>query len=505
MNRKDTITLHNIEYKILLAFYDMISKDTVYNNTLSLEDLVNRTLLNIDQVRRGVEWLKYKGLINVEESERKIVTLGDAGKRAVNDGLPEEILNNALKSLKNVLEIKELRRVIRLDEKEFNAAIKHAIRKGIIRIEDGKLIYMGMWYSREKDDEYILLKRIHDSNGLLKEWLDDKELKVLEYLIKRPGYIIEKTIKQVSVSLTEQGRELIKQIQSGAIIRSIDVTAKAPIIYAGKRHILQEVIDEVREILIGMGFEEIDGSIVQYSFWNFDALFTPQDHPAREMQDTFYIDIDTCRNASSNNNNNNNSNDGIASDELITSVSNIHEASWRYRWSMDEAKRLVLRTHTTAVTIRYLAEHRPKEASVFSIGRVFRNEKVNYKHLAEFHQIEGIVVSDDVTLRDLMGIQQEFYKRLGLSKVKFWPTYFPYTEPSLQSMVYHERLGRWVELFGMGIFRPEVTEPIGVKSRVLAWGGGLERIAMLKYGIDDVRELYANRLSMLRGTPLCQL
>jgi len=501
MNRKDIIALHDIEYKILLALYDMISKDTVYNNTLSLEDLVNRTLLNIDQVRRGIEWLKYKGLVKVEEGERKIVTLGDAGKRAVNDGLPEEILNNTLKSLKNVLEIKELRRMIRLDEKEFNAAIKHAIRKGIIRIEDGKLIYMGMWYSREKDDEYILLKRIHDSNGLFKEELNDKELKVLEYLIKRPGYIVERSVKHTSVSLAEKGMELVKQIKSGAIIRSIDVTAKAPIIYAGKKHILQEVIDEVREILIGMGFEEIDGGIVQYSFWNFDALFTPQDHPAREMQDTFYID--TGRKAS--NNNNNNSNYGIASDELITSVSNIHEASWRYRWSMDEAKRLVLRTHTTAVTIRYLAEHRPKEANVFSIGRVFRNEKVNYKHLAEFHQIEGIVVSDDVTLRDLMGIQQEFYKRLGLSKVKFWPTYFPYTEPSLQSMVYHERLGRWVELFGMGIFRPEVTEPIGVKSRVLAWGGGLERIAMLKYGIDDVRELYSNRLSMLRGTPLCQL
>jgi len=503
MNRKDIIALHDIEYKILLALYDMISKDTVYNNTLSLEDLVNRTLLNIDQVRRGIEWLKYKGLVKVEEGERKMVTLGDAGKRAVNDGLPEEILNNTLKSLKNVLEIKELRRMIRLDEKEFNAAIKHAIRKGIIRIEDGKLIYIGMWYSREKDDEYILLKRIHDSNGLFKEELNDKELKVLEYLIKRPGYIVERSVKHTSVSLAEKGMELVKQIKSGAIIRSIDVTAKAPIIYAGKKHILQEVIDEVREILIGMGFEEIDGSIVQYSFWNFDALFTPQDHPAREMQDTFYIDIDTGRKAS--NNNNNNSNYGIASDELITSVSNIHEASWRYRWSMDEAKRLVLRTHTTAVTIRYLAEHRPKEANVFSIGRVFRNEKVNYKHLAEFHQIEGIVVSDDVTLRDLMGIQQEFYKRLGLSKVKFWPTYFPYTEPSLQSMVYHERLGRWVELFGMGIFRPEVTEPIGVKNRVLAWGGGLERIAMLKYGIDDVRELYSNRLSMLRGTPLCQL
>jgi len=224
MNRKDIIALHDIEYKILLALYDMISKDTVYNNTLSLEDLVNRTLLNIDQVRRGIEWLKYKGLVKVEEGERKMVTLGDAGKRAVNDGLPEEILNNTLKSLKNVLEIKELRRMIRLDEKEFNAAIKHAIRKGIIRIEDGKLIYIGMWYSREKDDEYILLKRIHDSNGLFKEELNDKELKVLEYLIKRPGYIVERSVKHTSVSLAEKGMELVKQIKSGAIIRSIDVT-----------------------------------------------------------------------------------------------------------------------------------------------------------------------------------------------------------------------------------------------------------------------------------------
>ncbi len=499
MNRKDIIALHDIEYKILQAFheYDMRSGAIVYYDTLSLENLVNRTSLNIDQVRRGIEWLKYKGLVIVKEDERKMVTLGEAGKRAVNDGLPEEILNNTLKNLKDVLEIKELRRMIRLDEKEFNAAIKHAKEKGIIHIEDGKLIYIGGWYSRDKDDEYRLLRKINDSKGLFKEELDDKELKVLEHLIKRPGYIVERSVKHASVSLTEKGIELVKQIQSGVTIRTLDVTAKAPIIYAGRKHILQEVIDEVREILIGMGFEEIDGSIVQYSFWNFDALFTPQDHPAREMQDTFYIDIDTGRKASSN--------DGIASYELIKSISNIHEESWRYSWSMDEAKRLVLRTHTTAVTIRYLAEHRPKEASVFSIGRVFRNEKVNYKHLAEFHQIEGIVVSDDVTLRDLMGIQQEFYRRLGLSKVKFWPTYFPYTEPSLQSMVYHERLGRWVELFGMGIFRPEVTEPIGVKSRVLAWGGGLERIAMLKYGVDDVRELYSNRLSMLRGTPLCQL
>ncbi len=485
------ITLHDIEYKLLLAFYDHdLRLKTINHSTLSLDELVNRTGLNIDQVRRGIEWLRHKGLVSVKEDERKIVTLGEAGRRVVIDGLPEERLCNALKSLRSPLGIRELKGIVNLDEDEFNAAIKHAKEKELVVISNGKLIRM-IDYEREKDNEYALLKRIHDLKWLYKDMLNDEELKVLSHSMKRPGYIIEKTIKQVSISLTEQGRELIKQIQSGARIRSIDVSAPAPMIYAGKRHILEEVIDEVREVLIGMGFQEIDGDIVQYSFWNFDALFTPQDHPAREMQDTFYLDMDT-------------KSDGIASDELIANVSRVHEVSWKYRWSIDEAKRLVLRTHTTAVTIRYLAEHKPKEANVFSIGRVFRNEKVNYKHLAEFHQIEGIVVSDDVGIRDLMGIQQEFYRRLGLDKVRFWPTYFPYTEPSLQSMVYHDRLSRWVELFGMGIFRPEVTEPIGLKSRVLAWGGGLERIAMLKYGLDDVRELYANRLSMLRGTPLCQ-
>ena len=164
----------------------------------------------------------------------------------------------------------------------------------------------------------------------------------------------------------------------------------------------------------------------------------------------------------------------------------------------------MLRTHTTCVTIKELADRKPDEARIFSIGRVFRNEKVSYKHLVEFNQVEGVVVGKNVTLRDLMGLQREFYLKMGMKKIKFWPTFFPYTEPSLQSMVYNEKLEKWVELFGMGIFRPEVTNPLGIKNPVLAWGGGIERIAMLKYGLDDVRELYNNSLGWLRNVPKCQ-
>ncbi|MBI5133244.1 MAG: phenylalanine--tRNA ligase subunit alpha, partial [Thaumarchaeota archaeon] len=322
--------------------------------------------------------------------------------------------------------------------------------------------------------------------------LSNEELSAYKLLKRRPDYVSESETKITEIELSQQGLTIIEEVmKQPETERAIDVTAPAPVIYAGRKHPLQDVVDEVREVFVGLGFQEIEGPMVQNSFWNFDALFTPQDHPAREMQDTFYI---ASMQASS-----------VADKKIVNNVSGIHKKGWGYKWNINDARKLVLRTHTTPVTIRYLADNKPDEDRVFSVGRVFRNEKLTYKHLAEFYQVEGIVVGRNVTLRDLMGLQTEFYSKMGLKKVKFWPSFFPYTEPSLQSMVYHERLGKWVELFGMGIFRPEVTIPIGVKNPVLAWGGGLERIAMLRYELDDVRELYNNKLSWLRSVPKCQL
>jgi phenylalanyl-tRNA synthetase alpha chain len=262
-------------------------------------------------------------------------------------------------------------------------------------------------------------------------------------------------------------------------------------------HPLQQIIKRAREIFLEMGFTEIRGPLVETAFWNFDALFQPQDHPAREMMDTFYLaNPQTGR---------------LPAQKLVEAVAKTHEdgwvtgsKGWRYKWSSEEAKRLVLRTHTTAETIKYLATHKKPPIKVFSVDRVYRNEQVTYKHLAEFHQIEGIVVDKRVTLCDLMGTLKTFYTKFGIEKIEFWPSYFPYTEPSAQAVAYHPRLKRWIELCGMGIFRPEVLAPVGVKCPVLAWGGGLERLAMIELGLDDVRLLYANNLGWLRRTPLCQ-
>ncbi len=254
---------------------------------------------------------------------------------------------------------------------------------------------------------------------------------------------------------------------------------------------MRAFMNEVRETFLSLGFEEIYGAMSQSALWNFDALFIPQQHPAREMQDTFYLSKLKA-------------NLDDYSDE-IRAIKSAHELGggtgsrgWRYEWSTDEASRVVLRTHTTAVTISYLAEKKPDEARVFSVGRVFRNEKSNYKHNPEFYQIEGVMVGEKLNVRNLIYIMTKFYSKLGFNEIKFWPTFFPYTEPSLQTMAYLKETGRWMELGGMGVFRPEVTLPLGVRNPVLAWGLSLDRLVMIRYHVDDIRQLFGANIGWLR-------
>ena len=177
---------------------------------------------------------------------------------------------------------------------------------------------------------------------------------------------------------------------------------------------------------------------------------------------------------------------------------------WGYDWDEDIAKKTVLRTHTTATTIRRLAQfYRNNEkvpVKVFCIDRVFRNEKLDKSHLAEFTQVEGIVIDEGTTLCDLIGLLSEFYRKLGFKKIITRPGFFPYTEPSMDVIVWFNN--SWLELGGSGIFRPEVTEPLGVKHPVLAWGLGLERLAMLRLGLNDIRKLYISDIDWLRKVPL---
>ena len=465
--------LHDIERQIVKALQS--------EPNLTEEQLVQKTKLSMDQIRRGVEWLRQKKLADVSETIKISSSLGKNGLDALKNGLPERRLVNLVKDGPKTFD--EIRSS--LQGPDFNAAIANAKKNDWISIE------------KMETGSKISLKQepVQTPEELMISTIGEKTISsnplsmfpALKPLMERPDFIIQHEEKTKTASLSEPGKKIdLEKLDSGAI----DVEADVPHVHAARIHPLKDTINEIRETFVHLGFSEILGNLSQSSFWNFDALFTPQDHPARELQDTFYLkDLNAKQ---------------LATPAQIKNVSNAHKKGWRYYWDIQEARKMVLRTHTTCVTIKHLADKKPDEARIFSLGRVFRNEKLSFKHLAEFNQVEGVVVGKHITLRDLMGIQKEFYRKIGLTKVKFWPTFFPYTEPSLQSMVYNEKLGKWIELFGMGIFRPEVTKPLGITKPVLAWGGGIERIAMLKFGLDDVREFYNNNLSWLRTATKCQ-
>lgn len=458
---------HEIEKKIITSLKN--------NPKQTSEQLEKSTNLSPDQIRRGTEWLKLKELAIINESQIITLSLGENGLESFHSGLPERRLLDLLKN-----EPKKLQDLQNELGSVFGSAMGLARKNNWVDISDDKIFLKN--YPSELSGEKTL-KQIGE-NKIPKSEIDMDDL---SNILKRPHFIVEDIIKTKEISLTESAKSI--EITAGSST-AINVESKVPDVFVARTHPLKDTIDEIREIFVTLGFTEIIGSMIQPSFWNFDALFTPQDHPARELQDTFYLDGLLAKK--------------IGNSEQIRKISESHKKGWRYYWDINEARKMVLRTHTTCVTIKHLAETKPDEARVFSLGRVFRNEKVSYKHLVEFNQIEGVVVGKNATLRDLMGIQREFYRRIGITKIKFWPTFFPYTEPSLQTMVYNDRLEKWVELFGMGIFRPEVTKPLGITKPVLAWGGGIERIAMLKYGLDDVREFYNNNLNWLRSAGKCQ-
>ena len=277
-----------------------------------------------------------------------------------------------------------------------------------------------------------------------------------------------------------------------AEFRAFDVSLEAATPRTGRSHPMQALIERIRSIFLEMGFSELVDDYVQSAGWNMDALFIPQDHPAREMQDTFYLDQPASIDLD---------------EEVMQAWKAIHEhggetgsTGWGGSYSTEVSQRPLLRTHTTVNTIQYLAEHPTEACRVFSVDRVFRKEAIDRTHLPEFHQIEGIIMEEGANLQMLVTTLKTFYAKMGYPEVRVRPAYFPYTEPSLEIEV--KWRGKWLELGGAGIFRPEVTEPLGITSPVLAWGMGLERLAMLVLDLDDIRQLYISDLDWLRKQPV---
>jgi len=499
--------LREHEQKTLLALEKLRGKGHV-------DQIVEVSGLAHAAVMRAALSLKAKNLTKLHEQKRTIIALSEEGKYHARRGLPERRLVDSLVQLGGEASVEDVVKRAALEKRFLTIALGWLHHKGWATIKKRERVLKALREPQVGIDEK-LISLLEEKGALVVEELSE-ELQNAASALKRRKLVKVKEKILRELELTESGWELIRlgievveeisQLTPDLIrtgrwkkvkLRRFDVTAPGPTVYPGKIHPAQQIIQSVREIFLEMGFTEIRGPIVETAFWNFDALFQPQDHPAREMMDTFYLAYPERG--------------GLPRKNVVKAVAKTHEngwitgsRGWEYTWSPEEARKLILRTHTTAVTIRHLAEHKKPPVKVFSVDRVYRNEKVDYKHLAEFHQIEGIIMDKNVSLRDLMGTLKEFYLKLGLKKVQFWPSYFPYTEPSVQSTVYVPEYKAWIELCGMGIFRPEVLEPLGITYPVLAWGGGLERLIMLKLGVDDVRFLYKNDLGWIRRSPVCQ-
>lgn len=462
--------LHQIEAKIL----------SVLDGRMSAQEIAKKASLPLSSVLSFSQSLSQKGLAAIEFAEEQSVSLSPEGRRYLSEGLPEQrVFAAALKGAA----------ASSLSPEERQVGLAWATKNGWVKVEGGRLVAKA-----SPPNNYPTLLALHSAAAgeglssatldlLAKRKLAQKTVTKTLYLrpVKgKPGASLQQP--QVN-SLTRD--MLLSGSAAGAVFRPYDLSVPVEVPSMATRHPIARLRSRIASIFSQMGFAEMQGGELQSSFWNFDALFQPQDHSARDLADTFYLKGESP----------------LPPDrELVARVKKAHEGKWGGEWSEKAARKTVLRTHTTALSARYLyekcQEKEPKK--FFAIGKVFRNEATDFKHLAEFYQVEGIVCHEGATFRDLLGCLKEFYRKLGFAKIRFEPSYFPYTEPSLQVTVYFEKKKQWLELGGAGIFRPEVSIPLCGRYPVLAWGLSLERPLMLLSDMGDIRDFYKSSVGWIR-------
>jgi phenylalanyl-tRNA synthetase alpha chain len=498
--------------------------------SLEINAVAERASANQSHVMAAAVELQRRGLLSLSESERQEIIAEPGAADLISKGLPERRAAVVLKNAGGEMPLESLMAWAG----EHDIAVHEVMRWGQtrgwlrkIRIEDSandgkkfKVVLTDEGRSAleaPQDDERAL--QLSQGNSLFLDELANLNINqesVGKLLGNREGVARIKKRTQRTLTITDSG---IALLDSGTVVkverntltsddikserwreislRKYDIGLPARVVFPAKTHPLRKIMEETRHAFLEMGFTEVASPMVESAFWNFDALFQPQDHPARDMQDTFYMaEPERLQ---------------LPEDAVVQRVSRTHENGWEtgsqgwgYRWDPEQSRRAVLRTHCTAATIRALARHPEPPLKVFCVGWTFRNETISYKHLPVFHQVDGIVIDKEASLSTLLGTLSEFYRKMGFDKVKFKPAFYPYTEPSADIVVYMESRKKWMEMGGSGIFRPEVTQPLGCRYPVLAWGLCIERLAMQRLGLNDIRELYRGSLDQMEEIPLCR-
>ncbi|CAF3151018.1 unnamed protein product [Rotaria socialis] len=446
-------------------------------------------------------------IVRMEQETSRSIAPTDEGKILIDNGSYEYNLFQAVPADKGI-EQPELMKL-----PNANIGFAKAMSNGWLEVDKScKPAIVKRKVDNVHDEVKNLLMRIQSlqlSDPNAKEVVDLKKRKLVKDDVV--NYFIVTKSAGFSTNIAKGEAELTADmLQTGSWkslnFKQYNFNAKGMIPSYGCLHPLLKVRTEYRQIFLEMGFTEMPtNNYVENSFWNFDALFTPQKHPARDAQDTFFLSDPAITTKLPT--------DYLEKVKQVHSTGAFGSIGYQYDWQLEEAQKNVLRTHTTAVSTRMLyklaQEKTFRPAKYFSIDKVFRNENLDATHLAEFHQIEGLIADYNLTLGDLIGILYEFFRKLGMTKLRFKPAYNPYTEPSMEIFSYHEGLKKWIEVGNSGMFRPEMLLPMGLPENVsvIAWGLSLERPTMILYGINNIRDLIGPKvdLEMCRENPICRV
>ena len=412
--------------------------------------------------------------------------LTEEGRKYLEDGLPEKKLIELLKQEKK-LKIDEVRKKI----DNFAIALQWAKKNNWIMVVQGEIELIK---EPESYPEENAIKAVSEGKDINEKMLSS--LLARKLIEKERENITKKAQKHIGKEVTNLTTELIKTgVWKKVKIKPYNVEATGKVIYPGKRQPYNRFLMEVRQKLVELGFIEMKGPVIETEFWNFDALYQAQNHPSRDWTQTYSLKYPQYGD--------------LPDKKIVEQVKATHENGWKtgssgwgYEWNPKKASHLMPRAHDTAISPRYLSGTKGKieiPGKYFNMVRCYRPDIIDTTHGVEFIQTGGFIVAEDLTLRDLMGLLKQFaFEIAGAEKVKFYPDYYPFTEPSVQISAKHPKLG-WVELAGSGIFREELTKPLGIDVPVIAWGFGVDRLAMHKLGINDIRHMFSRNLKWLRN------
>ena len=478
----------------------------------SLAQLTKQSGLSEVEVRRALQWLEGKTLAVRKEKEVTIIQLGKNGQQYAQQHLPEHTLLVLIKKLKQTT-VQTLMRehTTILNPQEISIGIGTLKKRAYIEMHQNniKLTNSGEKALKTVWVEEVLLQNIAAAKQKVLKTFSESEKAILKTLQQRKDIVEVLIKKDIEAVLTSQGKQLhmkdVKNLVDALTpsmlrdkswqkkeFRRFTLDSITPRIVGGRKQPYRKFLDDARKKFVALGFKELTGPLVETEFWNMDALFMPQFHSARDIHDAYHIKKPTHSTS--------------LPKHVLQKVKEAHEKGvagskgWRYAFDVKRTHRHVLRTQDTAISPRALVSPELQvPGKYFQIARCFRYDVIDATHLADFNQIGGFVIEEKVNLRHLFGLLKLFAEEFcQTEQIKITPAYFPFTEPSASLYAKHPELG-WIELAGSGIFRPEMCTPLGVKQPVIAWGIGLERLAMIKLGITDIRQLFSQDLAFLRN------